>query len=93
MFRSYITNKDISYSHILEAISFNKKYLPTLIGRFGYKKESLASDCWIRAWDHESRFFERLDCILHRNMYSDCQVSNCLEDKMTRKTTSVLVIV
>lgn len=91
MFRSYITSKQVSYNHILEAISLNRKYVPTLIGRFGYKKESLASDCWIRAWDHESKYFKRLDCILHRDLYFDCQVSNHLQDRVTRKTTSVLV--
>lgn len=91
MFRSYITNKDISYNHILEAISFNKKYTPILIGRFGYNKEVLASDCWLRAWDNESKFFERLDCILHREYYSNHQISSHLEDRAARKTTSVLI--
>jgi hypothetical protein len=91
MFRSYAANKEVSYNHILEAVSLNKKYLPILIGRFGYKKEELASGCWLRAWDHESKFFKRLDCMLHRDLYSNCEVSNHLQDRVTRKTTSVLV--
>lgn len=91
MFVSYITNKDISYKHILEAISHNKKEFKILKIRYDIPPESLANSCWLKSWDEESPRFNREDCVLHRLAYSNVVISNHIDDRKIRKTVSVLV--
>jgi hypothetical protein len=88
-FISYIANKERSFLHIKEAITKNHELATIIRARFGIEKEDLIVDCWVNIWEDPNE--KRVDYIFHRNRYCDVLVSSRLQDRQTRKTTSVAV--
>lgn len=89
IFTSYCANKKTSYKHITECILKDSGLSLILLKRFGISKDDLISDCWSEVWENTES--NRVDFQYHREAYSGITIISELEDRKTRKTTSVMV--
>lgn len=88
-FKSYKTNSNISSQHIREFILRDNGISQSIYARFGISKDELIADCWEKIWKNSNT--ERLDYIAHQKAYSGILISDHLNDRIIRKTTSVAV--
>lgn len=88
-FKSYIADKEASFSHIREVIRKTKnKVLREKINNiisFGLSEYDIAMDCWIKAWGNDWESSAQ-----HKKEYCGKVISDIFSGKIARKTTSVV---